>query len=100
MRDAFEKLQGKKVRVYGVSLSSVEDQREFAEELGLPFELISDVEGEICERLGVPRKLGKFASRRAFLFRKGKLVWRDDEGTTAGQGAQVLEVVEGYSAED
>ena len=32
--------------------------------------------------------------RRALLFKDGKLVWKDDKGATATQGADVLKAIE------
>jgi hypothetical protein len=37
--------------------------------------------------------MGKFAARRALLFKNGKLVWKDDEGATSSQGEDVLRAI-------
>ena len=88
MRDANEKLAEKKVVIFGVSRDTVEAQKAFAEAQELPYKLIADVDGTVVEAFGVA-KLGPkgFASRQAYLFKDGKLVWRDLKASTGEQGA-------------
>ena len=93
MRDANEKLQKKGVKIFGVSFDKVESQKKFAESQNLPYDLLADVEGNIIKAFGVP-SLGKFASRQAYLFKDGKLVWKDEKAGTAGQGADLLRALE------
>lgn len=101
MRDAFEQLQEKKVTVFGVSTDSVERQREFVDDSGLGYALIADRDGKIAKAVGVPLVFGgKFASRSAFLFRKGKLVWKDVKGATKTQGDDVLRAINALGGED
>lgn len=92
MRDANEELQKQGVKIFGVSFDTVEAQKQFAEEQELPYDLIADPEGTVVKAFGVPAR-GKFASRQAFLFKDGKLVWRDLSASTAEQGADVLEAL-------
>ena len=94
MRDANEQLSEKGVRIFGVSRDTVADQKAFAEDQDLPFALIADVEGVVVEAFGVPT-MGKkgLASRQAYLFKDGKLVWRDLKASTAEQGADVLKAI-------
>ncbi len=93
MRDAFEELKEKGVTVFGVSGDKVEAQKKFREKHQLPYDLLSDREGKIAKALGVPVKLGKFMGRRAFLFKNGELVWKDEKGATKTQGMEVLEAL-------
>jgi peroxiredoxin Q/BCP len=93
VRDSFEELKGKKVTVFGLSTDTPELQKKFQEKHELPYDLISDPEGKIASKLGVPVRVGKFAARRAMLFKDGKLVWKDDEGATKTQGAELLEAI-------
>ena len=93
MRDANEKLQKKGVKIFGVSFDKVESQKKFAENQNLPYDLLADVEGNIIKAFGVP-SLGKFASRQAYLFKDGKLVWKDEKAGTGGQGADLLRALE------
>ena len=77
MRDANEKLQKKGVKIYGVSFDTVDAQNTFVEKQKLPFDLLADIDGTVIKAFGVPHR-GKFASRQAYLFKDGKLVWKDE----------------------
>lgn len=94
MRDAFEELKGKKVTVFGLSTDTPETQKKFQEKNKLPYDLISDPNGELASKLGIPLMVKKFTARRAMLFKDGKLVWKDDDGATKTQGADVLKAIE------
>lgn len=89
LRDAYAALQEKGVRIYGVSGDDVAAQAAFREKYHLPFPLLADTEGKVMDAFGVPHK-GTFASRQAFLFKDGKLVWRDLSAATAEQARDVL----------
>ncbi|MEI6561517.1 MAG: peroxiredoxin [Verrucomicrobiota bacterium] len=94
LRDAYAELQQKGVRVLGVSADTPEAQRQFKEKYHLPFELIADKEGKVIDAFGVPRiPVIGLASRQAFLFRDGVLVWRDLKASTKQQAADVLKVL-------
>ena len=79
--------------VFGLSADQVATQKKFQQKHKLPYNLISDSKGELAKALGVPMKLGKFMARRAFLFKDGKLVWKDEKGATKTQGADVLKAM-------
>jgi peroxiredoxin Q/BCP len=89
LRDSFAQLTERGVKVYGVSHDTVADQSAFAEKHSLPFPLLADTAHEVSAAFGVPSR-GDYAARQAFLFRDGKLVWRDLEASTAEQAADVL----------
>ncbi|MCH8475322.1 MAG: peroxiredoxin [Opitutales bacterium] len=89
LRDDFATLEEKGVKVIGVSGDTVAKQKAFADRHGLPFTLIADTEGVWMNAFGVPHR-GSFASRQAFLFAEGKLVWRDLSASTSKQAADVL----------
>lgn len=93
MRDANEELQKKGVKIYGVSFDTVKAQNAFAEAQKLPYDLIADTEGAVVKAFGVPAR-GKFASRQAYLFKEGKLVWRDLRASTSKQADDVLKALE------
>ena len=94
MRDANEKLQKKGVKICGVSFDKVAAQKTFAENQKLPFDLLADVDGTVVKAFGVPHR-GKFASRQAYLFKDGKLVWKDEKASTGGQGEDLLKALDG-----
>lgn len=93
LRDSYEALTEKGVKIYGVSLDKVEAQKAFKEKYKLPFDLLADTDGKVADAFGVPHT-GGFAKRQAFLFKDGKLVWRDLSASTDQQAADVLKVVE------
>lgn len=92
LRDAYQTLGEKGVKVFGVSTDSVEAQKKFAEKYDLPFTLLADKSKKVVKAFGVPADLG-FAKRQAFLFQDGKLVWRDLKASTTEQAADVLAVI-------
>ena len=53
---------------------------------------IADKGGKVADAFGVPHSMG-FAKRQAFLFKDGKLVWRDLAASTDQQAADVLKVI-------
>jgi len=89
LRDSYAALTEKKVKVYGVSMDTVEAQKAFKDKYKLPFTLISDKDGKVADAFGVPHETG-VAKRQAFLFKEGKLVWRDLTASTDEQAADVL----------
>ena len=89
LRDSYAVLTEKKVRVFGVSLDDVAAQKAFKEKYKLPFTLLADKDGKVADAFGVPHAMG-FAKRQAFLFKDGKLVWRDLTASTDQQAADVL----------
>ena len=92
IRDAFSELSNDGLRVYGVSMDSVEAQAAFKEKYSLPFTLIADTEGILVDAMGVPKR-GRIPARQAFLFNEGELVWRDLKASTAKQAADVREAM-------
>ncbi len=52
-RDSFSRLESMGIRVYGVSRDNESSHRKFKDKLGLPFPLLSDAEGKMCEAFGV-----------------------------------------------
>ncbi|MGF1450676.1 MAG: peroxiredoxin [Opitutales bacterium] len=93
LRDAFAYLSDAGVRVFGVSGDSVADQAAFKEKYSLPFTLLADTESKVMDAFGVPRR-GSFASRQAFLFKDGELVWRDLRASTQKQADDVRSFLE------
>lgn len=92
LRDSFAALTDKGVKVFGVSMDSVKAQKAFKDKYKLPFDLLADADGTVVTAFGVPKTMG-FAKRQAFLFKDGKLVWRDLTASTDRQAADVLKVV-------
>ncbi len=93
LRDAYADLQSKGVKVFGVSLDTVDSQRKFREKEHLPFVLLSDREKKVTSAFGVPLLLNSLAARQAYLFKDGKLVWMDTNASTDKQARDVLDVL-------
>ena len=89
LRDAYADLTAQGVKVVGVSTDDVASQKAFREKYRFPFPLVADTDKKVTAAFGVPTTLG-FASRQAFLFKDGKLVWRDLKASTEKQAADVL----------
>ncbi len=93
MQDAFEELTEKKVSVFGVSTNDVATQLKFSKKEKLNYTLVADKNKQVAKAFKVPLIMNMMASRRAFLFKDGVLVWRDVKGATKTQGAEVLQAI-------
>ena len=93
LRDDFAVLSERGVQVLGISTDSPIAQRHFREKRRLPYALLADQQHRIGRAFGVPLFLGLYR-REAFLFRQGKLVWRDVSASTSGQARDVLREVD------
>lgn len=92
LRDSFAALTEKNVKVLGVSSDKENSQKAFKEKYKLPFDLLADNDSSIIDSFGVPKTIG-FAKRQAFLFKDGKLVWKDLSAATDKQAEDVLKIV-------
>ena len=92
LRDSYEELAKKGVKIYGVSIDGVKDQAKFAKKYKLPFELLADPSKKLINAFGVPAGMG-FAKRQAYLFKDGELIWRDLKASTKQQAADILAVL-------
>ena len=93
LRDAFDELQNRGVRVVGVSTDRPEAQQRFRGKYHLPFVLLADPERAVAKAFGVPIVLG-MTRRQSFLIKSGKIVWCDLRASTRNQAVDVLRVVE------
>ena len=95
LRDAWETLRQREVEVYGVSSDKPKTQAAFKAKHKLPYTLIADPERKVM------RAFGKHAwSRQAYLFREGKVVWRDLKAATKNQAEEALEALDAASASE
>ena len=97
LRDSNADLTKRGVKILGISADQVSSQKEFATDHKLPYPLLADSENKIIQAFGVGGLFG-FAQRSAFLFRDGKLVWRDPKGSTKDQAKVVLDQLDNLSA--
>lgn len=61
------------VTVYGVSTDDVDAHAEFADEHDVPYDLLADPEGAICDAFGVPRDDQGRAVRTTFVLADGEV---------------------------
>ena len=94
LRDTYTELTQKGVKIVGVSADKPDSQKEFITKQKLPYPLLADHDGKIIKAFGVEGMAFGFAKRSAFLFRNGKLVWRDPKGSTSDQGTVVLQALD------
>jgi peroxiredoxin Q/BCP len=73
-RDSHEAFREAGAEVIGVSSDSAESHRKFAERFHLPFVLLTDVDGGLRARYGVPRTLGFFPGRVTYLIDRDGIV--------------------------
>lgn len=93
LRSAFATLSEQEIRVIGVSMDTVAEQKAFSDKFDLPFPLLSDTSGEICEAFRVDHPEAK-PRRETFLFRKGRLVHHDRAVNPKTQANDVLRKIE------
>lgn len=94
LRDAYAALTEKGVKVYGVSADKEAAQKAFKEKYKLPFTLLADHEGKVIDAFKVKKNPMGMASRQAFLFNDGKVVWKDESASTDKQAEDVLKAIE------
>jgi peroxiredoxin Q/BCP len=93
LRDDFAELQGRGVRVIGVSADGAQAQLRFKEKHRLPFTLFADRDRVVAKAFGVPLMLG-MTRRQSFLIKDGRIVWRDLGASTRDQARDVLNILE------
>ena len=92
-RDQFANYQKQGIVVAGVSLDSVESHKRFAQDLKLPFSLLSDNKKELSKQLGVLNGWGamSFTSRETFLIDpQGMIVYHYNSVNPESHATQVL----------
>ena len=73
-RDSFDAFQSAGAEVIGISADPVESHRLFAAQNRLPFRLLSDPDGSVRTRYGVPRTLGVIPGRVTYLIDRQGIV--------------------------
>ncbi len=88
--------------VFGISRDSVNSHKSFAKKCALPFQLLADVDGTVCEKYGVLKQKNMFGRKYIGIERTTFLV--DEEGlihrvwndvSVLGHAKAVLACVEG-----
>lgn len=84
LRDGWDELQSRNVKIFGVSKDTVKTQAQFRDKYTLPFTLLADTDRQIADAFSKPM------FRQAYLFKDGILVWRDLMAATSKQAAEIL----------
>lgn len=92
LRDDFEQLQARGVRVVGISADKPAAQLRFKEKYRLPFTLLADHDRAVARAFGVPLILG-MTHRQSFLIKGGRVVWRDLHASTREQARDLLKAL-------
>jgi peroxiredoxin Q/BCP len=87
LRDASAELTKHGAAVIGVSLDTVEKQKEFKAVNHFPFPLLADTDKKVVKAFGQSAML--FASRECYVIKGGKIVYKDT-GVTDKQADNVL----------
>ena len=85
----YMELRQRGVQVFGVSGDSVVSQSKFREKYALPFPLIADKDLRLNKAFGKNR----FA-RQAYIFKDGKLIWRDLRASTGSQFKNIIQALD------
>jgi peroxiredoxin Q/BCP len=73
-RDSHEAFRDAGAEVIGISSDSPESHRRFADRYRLPFLLLSDRDGAVRERFGVPRTFGLIPGRVTYLIDRDGII--------------------------
>lgn len=79
-------------------MDTVAEQKAFSDKFALPFPLLADTSGAVCDAFGVKHPESKPA-RETFLFRNGRLVNHDRAVNPRSQANDVLRKIEELSAQ-
>ena len=77
-RDEFPKFQKIEATILGISKDGVEQHKKFADKYQLPFTLLSDKDGDVCEQYGVWQKKNMYGKEYMGIVRSTYLI--DPEG--------------------
>jgi len=79
------------IEVYGVSMDTVESHDDFAEEMGVLYDLLADPEGEVGEAFGLDASSGR-VDRYTFVIADGEIkrVYDPDRYDPEGHAEEVL----------
>jgi thioredoxin-dependent peroxiredoxin len=91
LRDASAELTKRGAAVVGVSLDTVEKQKEFKATNHFPFPLLADTDKKVVTAFGQSATF--FASRECYVIKGGKIVYKDS-GVTDKQAENVLAFID------
>ena len=89
--ESYSALRKLGAEVHGVSRDSLESHKKFSEKYSLPFELISDADGKICEKYGVWQEKSLYGRKFMGIVRSTFII---------GPNARVLKVYQPVKVKD
>lgn len=89
-------IRKRNIRVIGVSMDSIEEQRRFSDKRGAYFDLLADTEGRALNAFGVGLDWRERPNRETFLLKDGKVVWHDPTARTKSVAKDIINAVDGY----
>lgn len=102
-RDAWSDLQARGVLVYGVSRDDAKSHEKFTRKYGLPFPLLSDLDGEVARRYGVWVERSMYGRQFMGMARTTFLIWPDgrighvwQQVKPEGHAQRILEYLESH----
>ena len=73
-RDNYADFKKLGTEVIGISSDSVDSHKSFAADCNLPFRILSDINGDLRKKYGVPSSFGLVAGRVTYVIDKGGIV--------------------------
>ena len=89
-----DQLSKRGVKVIGVSMDKVEDQKSFKDKNKFPFPLLADSDGKVVEAFGVEKIRDGICARQSFLVKDGSVIWVDAKAKTAEHAGDVLKALD------
>jgi len=78
-RDLYKQFERKQTRIVGVSRDSVESHQKFKKKYSIPFALLADTDGKVCDAFGVIVEKTMYGKKRMGIARSTFLI--DKDGT-------------------
>ena len=101
----YDKFEAAGCSVFGISRDSVKSHEKFKEKLNVPFDLLSDAEGKLCEAFGVLKEKNMYGKkvfgieRSTFLLDAMGIVIQEWRGVKVpGHAEEVLRYVQSMSS--
>ena len=73
-RDSYQKFTELGAQIVGISSDTVNSHKGFADDCRLPFKILSDADGEVRKKFGVPSSMGILPGRVTYVIDKGGTV--------------------------
>lgn len=98
LRFAEQAIKARGIKVIGVSMDNIEDQRRFSDRYGAYFDLLCDEEGEAMRAFNVGFDRRGRPNRETFVLKDGRVIWHDPDAATKKIAEDVVQAIDGYAA--